>query len=234
MIQLERWEPTKDDSRKMEYAGQRTAQEVYQELKYRLKNNGLLPDEYFLMDSDWNNGREIPKGADIFCATDYGGCEGIYLDVYLKWHENNKPIIKSFITGKTLGESGSDLDRMFLISSAITKAFHGEKLKSDSMILHLNPSEQQLFINALVEQRERLVEQTDGVEQLLRRMTGSITAYMDTVGQRPLHISDYDKTILAIRDGELETFQALLPKVMDRDDELMVKWQVDLVLSAAG
>ena len=36
-------------------------------------------------------------------------------------------MIKSFATGKTLGESGSDMDRMFLISSAITKAFHGEQ-----------------------------------------------------------------------------------------------------------
>ena len=43
-------------------------------------------------------------------------------------------------------------------------------------------------------------------EQLLRRMTGSITAYMDTVGCRPMHMSEYDKTVLAIRDGELDAF----------------------------
>lgn len=52
-------------------------------------------------------------------------------------------------------------------------------------------------------------------EQLLRRMAGSITAYMDTVGQRPLHISDYDKAVLAIRDGELPAFLELYPKVLD-------------------
>ena len=38
-------------------------------------------------------------------------------------------------------------------------------------------------------------------EQLLRRMTGSITAYMDEVGQRPLRLSYYDRAVLAIRDG---------------------------------
>ena len=48
--------------------------------------------------------------------------------MYLKWHDENqkKSITKSFITGKTLGENGNDLDRMFLISSAITKVFHGD------------------------------------------------------------------------------------------------------------
>ena len=104
----------------------RAAQEVFHELKYRLESMGYLPDEYFLLDSQWENGREIPKGANIFCTTDYGASEGVYLDVYLKWYEDQKPVTKSFITGKTLGENGNDMDRMFLISSAITKAFHGD------------------------------------------------------------------------------------------------------------
>lgn len=64
-------------------------------------------------------------------------------------------------------------------------------------------------------------------EQLLRRMTGSITAYMDTVGQRPLRISDYDKAVLAIRDGELPAFLELYPKVLDA-------YAGDLLIEAAG
>ena len=40
-------------------AGQRTAQEVFEELKHRLEIQGYLPDEYFLLDSLWENGREI-------------------------------------------------------------------------------------------------------------------------------------------------------------------------------
>lgn len=234
-IKLEKWEASSKNPRQMEYKGQPTAQEVFEALKYRLENMGYLPDEYFLMDRAWENGREIPKGADIFCTTDYGESEGVYLDVYLKWHEDGEPIIKSFITGKTLGERGADLDRMFLISSAITKAFHGdggtyarytrlgEQPEPEDMILHLNPSEQRLFINALVEQRERLVERTSGVEQLLRRMTGSITAYMDAVGQRPLHMSAYDRAVLAIRDGELEALKDLYPNVPDQADSLFIE-----------
>ena len=71
VIEFERWEPSADDPRELEYVGQRTASDVFQELKHRLENQGCLPDEYFLLDSFWENGREIPKDADIFCTTDY-------------------------------------------------------------------------------------------------------------------------------------------------------------------
>ena len=82
-IELERWEPAPDDPRRKVYAGQRTAQEVFEELRYRLEGMGYLPDEYLFMDREWANGREIPRGAEIFCITDYGGSEGIYLDCSL-------------------------------------------------------------------------------------------------------------------------------------------------------
>ena len=263
-IELERWKPSESDPRRLEYAGQPIAQEVFEELKYRLEGMGCLPDEYFLLDSEWENGREIPKDADIFCTVDYGESEGVYLDVYLKWYQDGKPITKSFITGKTLGENGNDLDRMFLTASAVTKAFHGDHaahsryMKIDGLtgspskpseagsmgkggareraqfspqaetelsglcddadtggrVVHLSQQEEKVIIDALVEQRERQAESMSQTEQLLRRMTGSITAYMDTVGHRPLHMSDYDKAVLAIRDGELDAFLNLYPKLL--------------------
>ena len=237
VIELELWKPSGKDSRKLEYAGQPVAQEVFEELKYRLEGMGYLPDEYFLMDSHWENGREIPKGADIFCTTDYGG-EGVYLDVYLKWYDENqtKSITRSFITGKTLGENGNDLDRMFLISSAITKAFHGDHatharfmkiggVEDDTggAVVHLSQQEQRTIINALVEQRERQENALTQTEQLLRRMTGSITAYINEVGMRPLRMSDYDKAVLAIRDGEMAAFTEYSAKVPDQADALLVE-----------
>ena len=234
-IELEQWEPFPGDPRRMQYAGQRVAQEVFEELKHRLEGMGYLPDEYFLMDREWENGREIPKAADIFCTTDYGGNEGVYLDVSLQWYENNRTVTRNFITGKTLGETGADLDRMFLISSAITKAFHGdrgtyarylrrgEQPEPEAMIVHLNPAEQRTIIQALAEQRERQEQAMSQTELLLRRMTGSITAYMSEVGQRPLHMSDYDKAVLAIQDGELSAFWALYPKALDQADSLLVE-----------
>ena len=159
-IELERWEPAPDDPRRKVYAGQRTAQEVFEELRYRLEGMGYLPDEYLFMDREWANGREIPRGAEIFCITDYGGSEGIYTDISLRWYQDGKSIIESFATGKTLGESGSDLDRMYLIASAIIKAFQGdrgtyarylrlgEQPEPENMILHLNRRTADLYQRA--------------------------------------------------------------------------------------
>ena len=236
IIELEKWNPSADDSRKREYAGQRTAQEVFEELKHRLEIQGYLPDEYFLLDSLWENGREIPKDANIYCTADYGGSEGVYLDAYIRWPEHNQLITRKFFTGKTLGENGNDLDRMFLISSAITKAFHGDHatharymkiggVEDDTggAVVHLSQQEQRTIINALVEQRERQENALTQTEQLLRRMTGSITAYINEVGMRPLRMSDYDKAVLAIRDGELEAFKEYAAKVPYQQESLLVE-----------
>lgn len=78
-IEFERWEPDAENPRRLKYAGQRAAEEVYQELKARLDSVGYLPDEYLLLDNRWQNGREMPRDAGFFCRTDYGGSEGIYI-----------------------------------------------------------------------------------------------------------------------------------------------------------
>ena len=214
----------------------RSAQEVFEELKHRLESQGYLPDEYFLLDYEWENGRKIPENAGIFCTTDYGGSEGVYLDVYLKWYEGGEPVTKGFITGKTLGESGNDLDRMFLISSAITKAFHGDHATharfmeiggvgedTGGAVVHLSAEEQKTIIGALVEQRERQENALTQTEQILRRMTGSITAYINEVGMKPLRMSDYDKAVLAVRDGELAAFGEYSAKVPEQAEALLVE-----------
>lgn len=239
IIEFDRWKPCLDDPRKLEYVGQRTAEDVFEQLKFRLDGQGYLPDEYFELRDGWKDGREIPRGADLFCTVDYGASEGVYVDVYLKWYDEKqkKSVTESFIVGKTLGENRNDLDRMFLTASAITKAVHGDHathtrymkiggVEDDTggRVVHLSQQEEKVIISALVEQRERQEEAMGQTEQLLRRMTGSITTYMDTVGQRPLRMSDYDKAVLAIRDGELSAFLELYPKVLDTHaDSLLIK-----------
>lgn len=240
IIEFDRWKLSADNPNKLEYAGQRPAQEVFEELKYRLESQGYLPDEYFLLDREWEDGQEIPKDADIFCAVDYGGSEGVYLDAYLKWYKDGKPVTKSFITGKTLGENGNDLDRMFLIASAITKAFHGDHatharymkiggVEDDvgGRVVHLSQQEEKVIIEALVQQREQQEEAMSQTESLLRRMTGSISEYVNTVGMRPLRLSDYDKAVLAIRDGDMLAFKESYPKALEDHAG-------DLLIEAAG
>ena len=126
-IDTERHRPDPENLNKLIYDGQRTAQEVFSELRYRLESTGYLPDEYFILDRDWEKGREWPESGNIFCTVDYGGSEGIYLDIYIKYEdENGKWKTDNLATGKTLGESEEDLDRMFLVASAVTKAFHSD------------------------------------------------------------------------------------------------------------
>jgi hypothetical protein len=216
-IEFERWEPDAENPRRLKYAGQRAAEEVYQELKARLDSVGYLPDEYLLLDNRWQNGREMPRDAGFFCRTDYGGSEGIYLDVFLDWYEDGQHKTEHFMTGKTLGESGADLDRMSLISSAITKAVRGDNIvharymvvgaqpePEETMSLNLSPDEQRLVAQALAEQRIRLGPQAEGEEKLLRRMTGSVTEYMDAAGLAD-RLTESDRALLAQHDGEPET-----------------------------
>ena len=215
-IEFERWEPDAENPRKLKYAGQRKAEDVFHELEARLDSVGYLPDEYFTMDWRWEHGRQIPKGADFFCKTDYGGSEGIYLDMFLEWYEDSQRRTEHFMTGKTLGESGADMDRMSLISSAITKAFRGDNgvharymvvggqsEPAETMSLNLSPDEQRLVTQALAEQRIRLGPQAEGEEKLLRRMVGNVTEYMDAAGLSN-RLDEHDRALLAEHDGEPE------------------------------
>ena len=215
-IEFERWEPDAENPRRLTYAGQRTAEDVFHELEARLDSVGYLPDEYLLLDRRWQNGREMPRDAGFFCRTDYGGSEGIYLDMFLEWYEDSQHKTEHFMTGKTLGEGGADMDRMSLISSAITKAIRGDNSvharymvvgaqpePEETMLLHLNPDEQRLVAQALAEQRIRLGPQAEGEEKLLRRMTGSVTEYMVAAGLSN-RLDENDRAILAQHDGEPE------------------------------
>jgi len=233
-IELEKWESAPNNPRQSIYVGQRQAQEVFAELEHRLEIVGMLPDEYFLLDREWENGRDIPKDAVIFCTVQYGASEGIYLDVSILWYEESKKNIKSFATGKTLGESESHLDRMYLTASAVNKALYsnepqvryilvgGSEKTANDAVLHLNNAERQLMIDSLIEMWNNNPQGINAVEQLLRRVTGSVTEFVNEVGARPLQISDYDMAVLAIQDGNLAVFNETFKNSPGKMDELLI------------
>ena len=72
-----------------------------------------------------------------------------------------------------------------------------------TMSLNLSPDEQRLVAQALAEQRIRLGPQAEGEEKLLRRMTGSVTEYMDAAGLSD-RLDENDRTLLAQHDGVQE------------------------------
>ena len=75
---------------------------------------------------------------------------------------------------------------------------------AETMSLNLSPDEQRLVTQALAEQRIRLGSQAEGEEKLLRRMTGSVTEYMDAAGLAD-RLDEHDRDLLAQHDGERET-----------------------------
>ena len=240
-IELDIWEPVPDKPGIIRYVEGRPAEDVYVELKQRLADSGFLPDEYFLLGHNWRGGRKIPKNAWLYINVDYGANEGIYMDIDLCCSEDlgaeSSHNRENFITGKTLRESHSALDRMHLIASAVRKAFHtdgiharyviigGNASKTSDMVTHLSADEIQLMVDSLIDTRAKQKSQGQPyelTEQLLRRFLGSITEYMQSVGERPIGITDQDMIVLSVRENNIEAFQELLPKVPELHTDLLV------------
>ena len=214
--------------------GGRRAQEVYMELKQRLDGMGLLPDESFSLSNVWQPKKIIPQDAVAVCSVDYGNNEGVFLDIQLGWQDGGRFKTVPFVVGRTLYGSGAALDRMYQTAAAVTKAFRGDRgqysnqtrkssVDHEETSVALSYKEKDIILSALLDRREMLVGELDGTEQLLRRLVGSITEYIDLAGARPLRITDYDKAVLAIHDGEVEAFRNLYPRLPDRADELLIE-----------
>jgi hypothetical protein len=143
IIETEVWKPHPDNSRALIFDSQRVAQDVFNELEAHLKADGRLPDEYFNFDAwgNWKNGALFPKDGEILCNVNYGGSEGVWLDISLSYKKDvyernqnngelgwvNRNVIEHFATGKTLGDSIEDLDRMNLVASSVMAAFYGSE-----------------------------------------------------------------------------------------------------------
>lgn len=125
-IELEVWEPHPEKKGMVRFVKQRGMQEVFDELSDSLKENGILPDEYFLL-SPWAKEKVlIPRDASVRVRTRWGGNEGIYIDV----HFDSPSGSIQFATGKTLDETGEAYDRMNFIAGFIYKSFCGEGYSS--------------------------------------------------------------------------------------------------------
>lgn len=237
IIETGTWEPVTDQPNRVRFVPDKTVQAVFLELVDRLKSQGQYPDEYMLMDGYWENGALYPEDAQILQNVDFGGSEGIYLDAYLSYEENGKNVRRNFFTAKTLGESAVDLEKMNLLASAVTLAFqspgHHDRYivvdgtrRPQGMTLHLDAEEQGMVAEALLDLydvKQRWGEPCDKIEGLMRRITGSITEYMQFVGVRPSHMNHFDEAVLAIHDNNLTVFCDAYPKVPQQLGGLLVE-----------
>lgn len=121
-IELEIWEPHPEKKGMVRFVKCRKMKEVFDELYASLKENNLLPDEYFLL-SMRAEGAEVPRDASVRVYTQWGSNEGIYIDVDFECSDGKTV---RFATGKTLDETSEAYDRMNFIAGFIYKSFHGE------------------------------------------------------------------------------------------------------------
>jgi len=141
IIETEIWKKNPDRPGTIIFDSQRVAQDIFSELTTHLAADGRMPDEYFLLSVDWRDGVLFPKDSEILCNVNYGGSEGIYIDIAVNYEKDvyefndatktgcwmKRMVTEQFATGKTLGESISDLDKMNLVASSVMAAFYGKK-----------------------------------------------------------------------------------------------------------
>lgn len=103
-IEVDRWSKP-DDQRRVQHIGMIKAQDAFDQLEQHLKDHGLLPDEYFLFSKQNFGGGvdELPNYDQAICQVNFGGSEGVYLDIMLEVSDDKTRFVQ-FATGKTLLE----------------------------------------------------------------------------------------------------------------------------------
>lgn len=142
-----------DEKGRVRKIAQRTNGEVFNELKSRLEETGFMPDEYFLMSSYINENDKIPDFYEAECYVNYGGNEGIFLEVDLKYISPDGNRMKTnFATGKSLGEKTADFYRMSLIAGECSMLLNGDGCKIENntkSILILDEEETDILAKSL-------------------------------------------------------------------------------------
>lgn len=124
-IEVERWKPSETKGM-VKFDGMISPQQAFEALKKHLEEVGLLPDEYFLPGMwKFEKQGELPYYNKAVCSVNWGGSEGIYIDISLLYCENNEIKYFDFATGKTLGQSGDDFLRMSRISAECSMMLNG-------------------------------------------------------------------------------------------------------------
>ncbi|MBQ8941120.1 MAG: DEAD/DEAH box helicase family protein [Firmicutes bacterium] len=129
-IELEKYSAP-DENGRVERVGMATAGEVFDKLEKYLKDNGMLPDDYFLMSHQVSEDMEVPKYVQFICQPSWGESEGIYLDIAM---ETANGII-DFATGKTLEDNYAAFKRMGEIATEcnIMLNSNGRKIERDGI-----------------------------------------------------------------------------------------------------
>lgn len=127
-IETEIWVPDLEKKGYVKYTGQRKARDVFQEVSEALEEAGLYPDEYFSLASQFKYGDtvEFPVARELACYANWGGSEGIYLEVMVYTEIQNECKWVNFASGKTLDETHEAFIRMQYIAGYIYQLIMGD------------------------------------------------------------------------------------------------------------
>ena len=129
-IELENWEPVPDKPGCVRSVGTRTAREVFKDMESFLWEENLYPDDYFSLDWDFRKKEDepLPHVDNVICYAAWGGSEGVYFEVefVVRHPTDHRRMLVGFATGKTLGETAKDYDRMQYIAGRLYRALMGD------------------------------------------------------------------------------------------------------------
>ena len=97
----------------------RPCEEIFKELRYHLQILGLEPDEYFMLEEEFEK-QPFPNYHWIACYAVPGGSEGHFIHVDIIGTKGRK----LFACGKTLQETKAGLAYCYRIAAAISEYFY--------------------------------------------------------------------------------------------------------------
>lgn len=154
-FEVDRWSKA-DGNGRVKHIGMLKMGEVFEMLKEHLSRMNMLPDEYFLINQgDWHEDWELPEYDYAICIPNFGGSEGIYLDISLVYEDEQKQRQHmSFATGKTLEEGADAFLKMARIAAECSLMLngHGTIYLKENVDVSLNPK-QALYLTDLLEKK---------------------------------------------------------------------------------
>lgn len=229
-FEVDHWSK-KDEQGRMEHIGMLKLGEVFEMLKEHLVSRDMLPDEYFLFNRDeWKEDWELPDYEYALCVPNFGGSEGVYLDISLIYRDEQEQKCRlDFATGKTLEEGADAFLKMARIAAECSLMLNGRGscyTKSD-VDVSLNP-EQALYLTNLLE--KNLVNSADARE---RDMIPKILKQLACVSYVPvMAVCRQEKELFSLwlhdmPDVRLETLLAENPIQKGKLEELIMSLPVD-------
>lgn len=207
-IQTKTYAPVEGKPGLVMETGKRKAVAVFQELEQALRELYLYPEEYFLLNDAFSDpNTDFPEMLDLQCYAQWGGSEGIYLEMYLLIPVDGKCQRVSFATGKTLDADSFAFDKTQYTAGVIYKLFMGERHASMRYYMEPGNEEQnknvlcsrvqnelhELIRNTVLHDNEPLIEKSSIIG--LCSLIAAILPYSDISESKVKELMDSDNAL---------------------------------------